>query len=292
MLEGINPSATISLQDAVAGYRLLTPLQEPENAMYWEKWYKGKRIDRRDSVLYGRFSFPGNVLEAMYIRRMSPATQLLVKCVSDPKLVGGGAMTFTCQRDMGRHSQEYLYSTYESLLGFRGLYNINLDDRLFDSQNPSRLSMGMEAYFGLLNKSPGLSTAIRYTTQSAYTGTPLTLTVLSNPLMGHISATYAVRTTALSSFASRFDFNVYSYTSDLSLGCEIWRKSGYTYDESQHKNGYDNAIKIGARLQSKTLKIAWEGKFGSFLVNAGAGLDFAGPQPKANCVGVEFQFSS
>lgn len=42
--------------------------------------------------------------------------------------------------------------------------------------------------------------------------------------MGHIAATYAVRAGETASFASRFEFNMYSYESDLVIGGEIWRR--------------------------------------------------------------------
>lgn len=52
------------------------------------------------------------------------------------------------------------------------------------------------------------------------------MSLLCNPLMGQISSMYSL-STKRASFGSRFDFNVYSYESDLSIGCEIWK---YTTD--------------------------------------------------------------
>lgn len=42
--------------------------------------------------------------------------------------------------------------------------------------------------------------------------------------MGQVSTMYSLSTKG-AAFGSRFDFNVYSYESDLSIGCEIWRYS-------------------------------------------------------------------
>lgn len=133
-------------------------------------------------------------------------------------------MTFTYQYNDGKWSSEYIYSTHEALLGLTGIYNFGAKERISDPTIASRLSVGGEIFYAVLSKSPGLSTCLRYTTQSAYTGTPLTMSLLCNPLMGQISTMYSLATRA-SSFGSRFDFNIYSYESDLSIGCELWRSS-------------------------------------------------------------------
>lgn len=101
-----------------------------------------------------------------------------------------------------------------------------------DPTIPARLSFGGELFYAVLSKSPGLSTCLRYTSQSAYTGTPLTMSLLCNPLMGQISSMYSL-STKRASFGSRFDFNVYSYESDLSIGCEIWK---YSSDFAKHNS--------------------------------------------------------
>ena len=48
-----------------------------------------------------------------------------------------------------------MYSTHESLLGFRGVYNFGAEERMRDSSISSRLSVGGEVYYGILTKSPG-----------------------------------------------------------------------------------------------------------------------------------------
>lgn len=132
-------------------------------------------------------------------------------------------MTFQYQYNDGKWSTEYIYSTHEALLGLTGIYNFGADERMKSpSSYSSRLSLGGEIFYAVLSKTPGISTCLRYTAQSAYTGTPLTMSLLCNPLIGHISAMYSLATPG-SSFGSRFDFNVYSYESDLSIGCELWR---------------------------------------------------------------------
>lgn len=280
-LKGVKSSKDITLQQAVAGYKLLNPLRDPSNELFAQRWLAGSRIDSKDTLLYGRIFLPGNSLEAMWIKRLSYFSQLLVTCVSDSKLKNNGALTLTYQRDTGRFNHEFIYSTHEALLGMRSLYNLG-------ESSKSRLSMGTELYYGVLNKAPGLSMALRYTTQSTYTGTPLTMTLMCNPLMGHFSATYALRTTQVSSFASRFDFNVYSYLSDLTIGCEIWRKkkSAPIGDDE-----YSSVIKASGSVTNQRFRVALETRYKDFLVSTGLGLS-KNANRFDSILGIELQYSS
>ncbi|KFY09137.1 hypothetical protein V492_05585, partial [Pseudogymnoascus sp. VKM F-4246] len=88
-----------------------------------------------------------------------------------------------------------------------------------------RFSAGAEAYYGTLNKSGGVSFGGRFATLPTYRGIPLTATLTLNPLMGNFSATYAVKAGEDLALCSRFEFNAYSYESELVLGCELWRRS-------------------------------------------------------------------
>lgn len=153
------------------------------------------------------------------------------------------------------------------------------------------------------------------------------MTLMCNPLMGHISAMYSL-TTGGSSFGSRFDFNAYSYQSDLSVGCEIWRsdysstakpassppKSSKTTeapdlgekqsekpivvhissedDESVEVEPVFSTFKASTSLYSKSLNFLWEGRFQEVLVSAGVGLSFASRTPEFSKLGVSFQYSS
>jgi len=76
-----------------------------------------------------------------------------------------------------------------------------------------------------------VSLGVRFTTlpdaslQVSSRGTvqpPTTITGLFNPMMGHLSASYAARVSQDLSLCSRFDFNVYSYDSEWTMGAEWW----------------------------------------------------------------------
>ena len=54
------------------------------------------------------------------------------------------------------------------------------------------------------------------------TQSPTTITALFNPMLGHLSGAYSARVSDDLSLSSRFDFNVYSYDSEWTMGAEYW----------------------------------------------------------------------
>lgn len=59
---------------------------------------------------------------------------------------------------------------------------------------------------------------------------PTTITALFNPMLGHMSGAYSARVSRDLSLCSRFDFNVYSYESEWTMGAEWWMRSLPTED--------------------------------------------------------------
>lgn len=55
---------------------------------------------------------------------------------------------------------------------------------------------------------------------------PTTLTATFNPMMGHLSTAYAARVSRDLALCSRFDFNMYSYESEWTMGAEWWIRRG------------------------------------------------------------------
>lgn len=276
-----------------------------------------------DALLYGRLFLPHSTLEALYLRRISPTQQLKITSVSDSRLKSGGTILALFQHDTGKYSTEYLYSTDSALLGIRGLYNFGPDPRAgapsqesaattpaattaAAASSPSeglhgRFSAGAEIYYGLLNKSGGVSTGIRFATLPRYTGFPYTMTLTLNPLMGNLSSTYAVKASPSLALCSRFDFNVYSYESDLQLGMELWRRRRknngldwvYTKLGTKRKEDEDVAGVLKARVnQDWCIGVLWEGRLKDLLYSCGVTLDFKRRDSPFRVVGLELQYSS
>ena len=93
-----------------------------------------------------------------------------------------------------------------------------------------RFSAGAEVFVSTVEKSAGLSTGIRFATLPDLPGSPPSqpptiITATLNPMMGHLSTAYAARMSRDVAVCSRFDFNVYSYDSELTFGGEYWLRS-------------------------------------------------------------------
>ncbi|KAL8683876.1 MAG: hypothetical protein Q9186_000219 [Xanthomendoza sp. 1 TL-2023] len=340
------PSATSSLplpSFTPTSYRHLLPLRPPDPPWWWEIWQAGRRIDTRDALLYGRLYLPKSTLEALYLRRLSPTTQVKISAVSDSRLPNGGSILALLAQDRGKWSAEYMYSTDSALLGVRGLYNFGPDPRdpgsgatalavedmaamvpdsaeirglrkgngVGEQQQVSRFSAGAEVYYGLLNKSGGMSTGVRFTTLPAHVGFPYTMTVTVNPLMGNLSSSYSVQAGELLSLSSRFDFNVYSYESEVVMGMELWKLMGGR-DDGVIREGREKERKIGmksideekkidgdvagclkARMDQRgSVGLLWEGRVKELIYSCGATIDLRGGKEIIRGVGLEVQYSS
>jgi len=268
-----------------------------------------------DTLLYGRIFLPRSTLEALYLRRLSPTKQLKICCVSDSGLNNGGTILALLQSDVGKYSAEYMYSTDSALLGIRGLYNFGPDPRESivapttpeDAVEPihGRFSAGAELYYGILNKSGGLSTGLRFTTLPRHAGFPYTMTLTLNPLMGNLLSTYAVKAGQNLALCSRFHFNFYSYESDLQLGCELWTRRRNTdiewavkklrpdWKKATLKPDEDVTGVLKARVdQNWRIGVLWEGRIKELLFTLGASLDLKRREQIFRAVGVELQYSS
>jgi len=246
------------------------------------------------------------------MRRLSPNRQLKLSCVSDSSLNNGATVLALLQQDSGKYSTEYLYSTDSALLGFRGLYNFGPDPRILtlgaasQEQMYGRFSAGAELYYGLLNKSGGMSTGLRFTTLPRHSGFPYTMTLTLNPLMGNVSSTYSVKAGRNIALCSQFDFNFYSYESDLRLGLEIWRKregQGMDWAERMIRQDWKRAPSLRpdkdvsgvlkARWdQNWQVGILWEGRLKELLFSMGVTFDFQRREQIFRAVGAELQYSS
>ncbi|OBT64929.1 hypothetical protein VE03_05673 [Pseudogymnoascus sp. 23342-1-I1] len=245
LTDAFEKAGRLNLHDVIRGYRQIQDLPSPSSTWPASSSDPSATADvvKPPTLLYGRLYLPQSTLEALYLRRLSPTSQIKISAVSNSRLRNGGTILALHQHDVGKYSTEALYSTDGGLLGLKGLYNFGPDPRapvtsptstgiVAPSATPSsedrihgRFSAGAEAYYGTLNKSGGVSLGGRFATLPTYRGIPLTATLTLNPLMGNFSATYAVKAGEDLALCSRFEFNAYSYESELVLGCELWRRS-------------------------------------------------------------------
>jgi mitochondrial distribution and morphology protein 10 len=304
------------------------------------------------TMLYGRLYLPQSRLEALLVRRFSPGLQFQLRAVSSDVLKDGGSVLGLAQYDVGKYSAEGLASSDGGLLGLRGVYNFGGDasgeapaasapSATVDGGNGSngsdkeriygRFTAGGEIYYGIINKSGGMSCGLRFATLPSHNGTPLTATVTLNPLVGSIAATYAIKAGKFLSLGSRLDFNVYSYDSNWSVGMELWRKEvlprieepvvdeapkkrersfqaklewrlddpepdaksepGEAKESGKQDDGFGSMIK--ARFdQNSRVGLLWEGRVESLLFSIGTNMDMRRLDHPFRTLGLEIQYSS
>ncbi|KAF9906489.1 Mitochondrial distribution and morphology protein 10 [Lobosporangium transversale] len=212
-------------------------------------------------------------------------------------------------------------------------------------------SVGAELYYSATEKLGGFSTGLRYrtlpplapadissenpTTLHYPTSTapeqhqnyvPITITQTLNPIMGHVSSSYAAQVHPDLGLCSRFDFNLYSYDSELTAGFEWWiresKKSSTAVvvaaaqekddipfpktvgmpdlpatvatTETKEKQPVIGVIKARLGVQSG-LAIMWEGRFNKLLFSLGFVGHVFSPHtqdPIVKTVGLEIQYFS
>ncbi|KAI0306933.1 mitochondrial distribution and morphology protein 10 [Multifurca ochricompacta] len=254
------------------------------------------------------------------------------------------------QHDTGRWCTEYTYSAEDSMLvapsgsvedsersltsrGGMKLKRIDEEDAM-EGGLKGRISAGAEIYFSAKEKSAGVSTGIRFTTlpdatppsfqpsQESVTLSsascpplvsqpPTAITALFNPMMGHISGAYTAQVSRDLSLSSRFDFNVYSYESEWTMGAEWWlRRSpsklasdGLPDDTSVisssspesltsfGQNGVTGVVKARAST-SNDIALLWEGRLKNVLVGLGVASNLSSGAKPIKSFGLELSYFS
>lgn len=316
----------VILDSILEGYQPIKEITLPEEQHLQEIWQNGKRIDSRDTLLFGRLHLPHSKLEAIFARRLSSTRQLILTALSSSTLPNKGTIFAQLQQDHGTHTNEWIYNTDDALLGFRHMRHLGgntvpnepTEDQSADElpfpplpadlplSAYGRFSAGFEVYYGALHKSGGMSCGMRFATLPSYHGHPTTMTITVNPLVGHLSSTYTLKATGLTTLCSRLDFNIFSYESDLTLGGEVWhypsirspsRESDETrlgFEESHDirpmQTGPSGVLKAYIHSASLEGGVLWEGRVKDFLVSFGGKFNLVDRDFRK--VGVEIQYGA
>ncbi|KAF8897336.1 mitochondrial distribution and morphology protein 10 [Infundibulicybe gibba] len=215
-----------------------------------------------------------------------------------------------------------------------GLKRVDEEDAV-EGGLKGRVSVGAEFYFSAKERSAGVSTGIRFTTLPDATppsfqippssSTPLglvskgplsppqpptTITALFNPMLGHISGAYSARVSRDLSLCSRFDFNVYSYESEWTMGAEWWLRRSIpppppTESDDAHVGAWpelppgsleargDVHGVVKARASTNNdVSLMWEGRIRNMLVSLGVISDFSSRSKPIKAVGLELSYFS
>ncbi|KAG1140841.1 hypothetical protein G6F37_008757 [Rhizopus arrhizus] len=277
----IGTSATVDFQDLVDRFRIV--VREPS------KEENKTPSSNPDYLLYGRMFFPGARMEAMYVRRLSRHVQYLVTAVNSPKTYAAPQIAMQLQYDIGKWCSECSFTSDDGLLGLRALYNFGTPSSI------GQWSIGTEVYYGILDKSGGMSTGLRYRTQPTSNAPPISFTYTLNPIVGHMSTSYVAKVSEELALCSRYDFSIYSYESDLAFGFEYRTKK----PTMEVENGVvtltaDRTEKLEGLIKArwgfaKGLALMWEGRFKKTLFSIGLTADLKSTSP-IKTIGVEIQY--
>ena len=174
-----------------------------------------------------------------------------------------------------------------------------------------------------------VSTAIRFTTvpdatpPSSYvydtlfpSQPPTTITAVLNPILGHISAAYASRVSQDLALCSRYDFNVYSYESEWTMGAEWWvRRPSHSTDpvvpatvggmeddtqgvlKARISTNYVSHI-VHVQLSNALISVHqdvslfWEGRLSNVLLGIGVVSDLGNRSRPVRALGLEVAYFS
>ncbi|TPX67586.1 hypothetical protein SpCBS45565_g03719 [Spizellomyces sp. 'palustris'] len=230
-----------------------------------------KSSDTGNYLVYGRL-FEDLRLEALYSKSLSRNTLIVASGVNSwkPRAPNSSSSVNTqLLYSSLSYSSELSYSSDDHVIGLSGLYRFS----------GSNWSAGSEVYYTAKERSGGLSLGARYKNPSKHDAPaePKTvLTFLANPMMGHVSASYATTIRKNLTMATRYDFNVYSYEADLVLGVE------YAPPEKEQ------LVKARVSL-SEGLALKLEGQYKRALFSIGLMTQFV-HNPRRS-IGIELQIS-
>lgn len=184
-------------------------------------------------------------------------------------------MNYNLQYDNDKSSTEFSFTSDGALFGLRYLNHIG---------RYGKWAVGGELYYTAQENSGGLSLGSRYTPWSSsmpsskeqhLSNSDTVITFTFNPMMGHVSTGYTTSLTPSTTVASRYDFNVYSFDSDLALGieyCPSRPNSNQASSQGADGMGGDGAgdqllkLRIGV---NQGLGFIYQERFGKMLLRLG-----------------------
>ncbi|KAF7794530.1 hypothetical protein EIP86_005664 [Pleurotus ostreatoroseus] len=194
-----------------------------------------------------------------------------------------------------------------------------------------RISAGAELYLSRQEKSAGVTAGVRFTTlpdatppsyqlpasdaissPREFSQPPTTITALFNPIIGHITGAYAARVSRDLSMCSRFDFNVYSYESEWTIGAEWWTRRrakpasldphnlpdpsmptlpGTAVPPERPLEEISGVVKAKASTSTE-VSLMWEGRVRNLLVSLGVVSNLARTAKPIKAIGLELSYFS
>ncbi|KAG6832985.1 Mitochondrial distribution and morphology protein 10 [Tricholoma furcatifolium] len=229
--------------------------------------------------------------------------------------------------NFGRLGQALEPSDDNSLAHSRaGLKRVDEEDAI-EGGLKGRVSAGAELYLSAKEKSAGGSIGLRFTTlpdatppsfqvpsssplslvsKGQASQPPTTITALFNPILGHMSGAYSAQVSRDLCLSSRFDFNVYSFESEWTMGAEWWMRRTADVDRNSQRGADPLPLKSPSSLHSSEvhgvvkarastnndISLMWEGRIRNMLVSLGVVADVSSKFKPIKAIGLELSYFS
>ncbi|KAG1715946.1 hypothetical protein ID866_1235 [Astraeus odoratus] len=335
----IKNSGDVRLKDIVERFKVYDQPRRPEGREEETDYLLYSRLylpsGRLDALYSTRLS---STVQALVAAISDPRSSLVAEGRARGDNVSN--VMLSLQHDVGKWCTEYTWSAEDGMWGVRVLHNFGKLGSSTESSDEStgdprpkrvdeedatggglkgRVSAGAEIYASAKEKSAGVSLGVRFTTlpetgptsQVSSRGPvqpPTTITGLFNPMMGHLSAAYVARVSRDLSLCSRFDFNVYSYDSEWTIGAEWWMRRSLPQSVSDAVDASSSSPKrneqssspvsdmrgvVKARISTNNnVSLMWEGRLKRMLVSLGVVSDLSSGSKPIKAVGLELSYFS
>ncbi|KAG6833764.1 Mitochondrial distribution and morphology protein 10 [Tephrocybe sp. NHM501043] len=214
-----------------------------------------------------------------------------------------------------------------------GLKRVDEEDAV-EGGLKGRVSAGAEVYISAKEKSAGGSIGLRFSTlpdatppsfqvpssssplsltsKSPPSQPPTTITALFNPILGHMSGAYSAQVSRDLCLSSRFDFNVYSFESEWTMGAEWWMRRSPSADSEEDSDtvagpvtrplassltGLESRDEVHGVVKARAstnndISLMWEGRLRNMLVSLGVVSDFSSRSKPIKAIGLELSYFS
>ncbi|KAJ1668556.1 Mitochondrial distribution and morphology protein 10 [Coemansia sp. RSA 1813] len=269
------------------------------------------RLDRTGDFLMVAQMYPSlsSITGSCTVRR-SPTSEVSVSGISVAGVHPDLQLVVQHTINKRKWSTESIFGTNGKLIGLRGQYNIGdaqaLDNaaqtyyrdggsssearRALDEKMNGRFSVGGEAYFGVQESSGGISLGGRYRHDFPLLSE---LTCVANPLMGHLSLAWAQQLRPRLCAASRYNFNVFSLSSDLAMGLE-WQLDDSSIVKARWSDSQGLQLLLDAHLSNMVFSMGVVvGGIGAGATAMGTGkapLSSSGIRRAVRSFGLQFQW--
>ncbi len=85
------------------------------------------------------------------------------------------------------------------------------------------------------------------------------------------------------------DFNIFSYESDLTVGCELWQ---YSQRETTQRVGPFGVLKASVHSSTLNGALVWEGRVRDLILTIGANFDLRNKERPMRTFGMEIQYGT